>query len=196
MNLRLDLKKIFEIIEPNTRVLDIGCGNGDLINVLVTRKKVKAIGIEKNPKQVAKCISKGLNVIQSDALNGLKDYPLDSFDYVILSITLQAIDDPEFLISEMLRIGKNAIISIKNLSNWINRISFFISGEIPFFKNIEGQFSTKGIGLSNIKYFRNFCKDKNFKIIKELYLPNSSFNKLFLYNYLFSNTGIYVLKRN
>jgi len=194
MALRSDLKKILEIIEPEKQILDIGCGNGDLIYSLVAHKKAKAIGIEHNPKKVANCIAKGINVIQSDAMDGLKDYPENSFDYVILSITLQEIKDPLDLITEMLRIGKNAIISIKNLGNIRNRFEFFIKGEIPFFNGSDGKFSSKGIYLSNIRNFKNFCRKNKFKIIKEIYLPNSLINNSILFDLLLSDTGIYVLK--
>ncbi len=194
MVLRKDLEKIIEIIEPEKHILDIGCGNGDLIYSLVTNKRAKAIGIEHNPKKVANCISKGINVIQSDAMDGLKDYPENSFDYVILSITLQEIKDPLFLIKEMLRIGKKAIISIKNLGNIRNRFEFFIKGEIPFFDGNDGKFSSKGIFLSNIRNFKSFCYKNNFRIIKELYLPNSQIFNSLLFNYLLSDTGIYILE--
>ena len=196
MALRSDLKKIFEIIESGKQVLDIGCRNGDLIHSLVTDKNTKAIGIEHNPKKVATCISKGINIIQSDALEGLKDYPEKSFDYVILSITLQEIEDPLELITEMLRIGKKAIISIKNLSNIKNRIEFFIKGEIPFLNASDGKFSSQGIYLSNIKNFKNFCRKNKFKVTKEIYLPDSLINNSILFNNFLSDTGIYILKNN
>jgi len=194
-DIRKDLKLIFDLIENNSRVLDLGCGDGTLLSLLSSRKHSDVMGIEIDREKVALCISKGLNVVQSDVNEALNEYQNDSFDYIILSITLQEIEDPSKLISEMLRIGKNVIISIKNLANWVNRFYFLIHGEIPYFKNTRGNYSSTGISLSNIHSFKKFCKKNNFKIFHEIYIPLSQFNKFPIFRNIFSDIAIFTLKK-
>jgi methionine biosynthesis protein MetW len=123
---RKDLKAIFAIIKPNSKVLDLGCGDGLLLGELVSRKKVNGLGIELSIEKIKSCLNNGISVIQEDLNEGLKDFKNKSFDYVILSQTLEYIANPVYLINEMLRVGKKVVISFENLAYWKNRITFLL----------------------------------------------------------------------
>ena len=120
--MRFDLHQIASWIEPASKVLDLGCGEGSLLDYLIQNKNVRGSGIEQNESRVAKCIEKGLSVIQGDINQEVRDYPDDSFDYVILSQTLQQVYAPDDLIRSMLRIGKMGVVSFPNFSHWRVRL--------------------------------------------------------------------------
>jgi len=194
-SLRYDLKIIYNLIPEGSKVLDIGCGNGELLDCLTKRKKLKAIGIEINELKVAKCISKGLNVIQSDVTEGLQDYPDNSFDQVILSIILQEIENPVSVLTEMMRIGKSVIVSIKNIANWKNRINFLLNGNLALTEGTSEKFTRQGLFLSNIRNFKRFCKENKFKIIKQTYISNNFGTYFTVFNSFFAEIAIFVLKK-
>ncbi len=136
-NLRPDLKLIAELIEPGSRVLDVGCGDGELLDYLVHKQNVDGRGIELSQQGVNECVAKGLFVIQGDADNDLKEYPDASFDYVILSKTLQAVHRPQLVLSELLRIGKHAVVTIPNFGQWRVRMSLVTRGRMPVTKALD-----------------------------------------------------------
>jgi len=125
---RKDLNIIFDIIKPNSKVLDLGCGDGSLLKELIKNKNVTGLGIEISIEKIKTCMKDGISVIQEDLNEGLKDFQENSFDYVVLSQTLEYIANPVYLIQEMLRVGKNCVISFENLAYWKNRILFLFSG--------------------------------------------------------------------
>ncbi len=135
--LRPDLAMIADMITPNSRVLDIGCDHGDLLNYLVTNKSVDGRGIELSQKGVNQCVANGLFVIQGDADNDLGEYPDQSFDFVILSKTLQAVKSPQTVLNELLRIGKQAIITIPNFGQWRVRLNLLLNGRMPVTKTLN-----------------------------------------------------------
>ncbi|HEX2117238.1 MAG TPA: methionine biosynthesis protein MetW, partial [Alphaproteobacteria bacterium] len=130
-SIRVDLQVIADMVKPGTRVLDIGCGDGALLDYLVHFKQVDGRGIELSQAGVNACVSQGLSVIQGDAETDLKDYPSDSFDYVILSQTLQATYDPKTVLSELVRIGRRAIVSFPNFGAWHVRLKLLAYGKMP-----------------------------------------------------------------
>ena len=165
--LRHDLRLIAELIEPKTRVLDIGCGDGALIAHLSNQKSVDARGIEISQEGVNACVALGLSVIQGDADTDLVTYPENAFDYVILGQTLQATRDPKKVLQALLRIGKNAVVSFVNFGHWRNCISLAFHGRVPVpLKTDYHWYNSPDIHLCTIKDFVNLCDTLNLQIKK------------------------------
>ena len=167
--MRFDLKQIASWIEPGSKVLDLGCGNGDLIHYLREEKGVKGIGIEHDEVKVTHCIEKGLSVLQGDINEEVLDYPDNAFDYVILSQTLQQVYKPLTLIHSILRIGDKGIVSFPNFSHWKVRCQVLLSGYAPVTRQLPYQwYDTPNIRVITLKDFRKFIKENRFKIIKSV----------------------------
>ncbi len=167
--MRFDLYTIAYWISPNSRVLDLGCGSGELLNYLQEEKEVSGTGIEANEDKVAEGIISGVNIIQGDIHREIGDYLDDSFDYVILSQTLQQVLKPAMLIHEMLRVGKRGIVSFPNYSHYKNRLFFFFRGRAPISKELPFEwFDTPNIRVIPLKDFRHFCSLFGFDIIREI----------------------------
>ena len=176
--MRFDLHLIASWIEPDTRVLDLGCGEGSLLDHLIQTKNVQGSGIEQDESRVAKCIEKGLSVIQGDINQEVQDYPDDSFDYVILSQTLQQVYAPDELIRAMLRIGKMGIVSFPNFSHWRVRMHLLMTGYAPVTKQLPYQwFDTPNIRVITLKDFRKFAREVGYRILKEVAIDSQSVNK-------------------
>jgi methionine biosynthesis protein MetW len=151
---RFDLSVVADIVEPGSRVLDVGCGDGLLLQLLASRKQVDGRGVELSQRGVNDCVAKGLSVIQGDADTDLFDYPEDSFDYVILSQTLQATRRPRVVLEHMLRIGRRAIVSFPNFGHWRVRTQLLFTGRMPKSVNSDnGWYDTPNIHLCTIKDF-------------------------------------------
>ncbi|HAR63923.1 MAG: methionine biosynthesis protein MetW [Candidatus Margulisiibacteriota bacterium] len=166
---RLDLQIIVDLIEEGSKVLDIGCGDGDLLALLKKEKKITAYGIEILDEKIGNCVSKGLTVFQGNIDEGLCDYGNGCFDYVILSQTLQVVMKTEFVINEILRVGKKAIISFPNFGFWKCRWDLLITGRSPKTKSLPFEwYDTPNTRILTIKDFRAFCEEKNIAIIKEI----------------------------
>ena len=164
--LRNDLIKISNLIKENEKVLDVGCGDGNLIYYLSKKRSVECRGIEITLNGVSSCLKKGLNVIQGDANYDLEDYPDKSFSTVILSQTIQAMIYPERVIENLIRIGKRAIISFPNFGYWKVRKDFLFSGRMPKNKILPYEwYNTPNIHLCSYKDFYDFCRLK--KIVVE-----------------------------
>ena len=165
--MKKEFKVIAELLPNNTRVLDVGCGDGSLMSFLKKEKNIEVRGLELNKDNVQKCIYNGLPVIQGDAENELHQFPKQSFDYVVLSQTLQAFYDPEKVLKELLRIGKSVIISIPNFGYWKVRIKLLVFGKMPVTKTLPNTwYNTPNLHMCTIKDFFNFCNEKNIKIKK------------------------------
>lgn len=166
--MRYDLDLIESWIEPGSRILGLGCGEGDLLFALKTRKQVKERGIEISEKKVRICIEKGLSVIQGDINTELDDYPDQCFDYVILSQTLQQVYAPPKLIRSMLRIGRKAVVSFPNFGHWRIRKQLLFSGYVPVTEQLPYHwYNTPNIRVLTIKDFERFSKEVGFRILKE-----------------------------
>ena len=156
-NLRLDHLLVAEMIEPHSRVLDVGCGDGELLKLLESRG-VDGRGIELSREGVNRCVAKGLAVIQGDADADLAEYPDDAFDYVILSQTLQATRHPRLVLEHMLRIGRHAVVSFPNFGNWQIRLLLLFGGRMPRTHNLpDTWYDTPNIHFCTIKDFRALC---------------------------------------
>ena len=180
--MKQEFKIIFDLIKKNTRVLDVGCGDGILMEYLKYNKEIDIRGIEISKDNVQKCLSKGLTVIEGDAEKDLLQFPDSSFDFVILSQTLQAFLNPEIVIKELLRVGKKAIVTIPNFGFWKVRLHLLIKGTMPITKNLPDEwYNTPNLHMCTIKDFFNFCENRKIKLDKSLALHNekiSSINRL------------------
>ena len=195
-----EFKVIADLIEKNKKVLDVGCGDGNLIYYLAKNKNVNCRGIEITLKGVGSCLEKGLSVVQGDANFDLEDYPDNSFSTVILSQTIQAMIYPDRVIENLIRIGRRAIISFPNFGFWKVRRDFLFSGKMPKNKILPFEwYNTPNIHLCTIKDFVFFSKEKNFKLSKSIALKNNQpslikDSNLNIKN-LSSNLGIFLIER-
>lgn len=196
-HIRLDLELIAGLVKKNSTVLDLGCGEGELLHKLIHEKNVQGHGVEFSDKYIYTCVNKGVPVIHADLNEGLGDYPDNSFDYVILSRTLQVVKRPDIVLQEMLRVGKKCIISLPNFGYWKVRLQLLLKGKMPVTKTLPYEwYDTPNIHLSAIKDFRQFCFDKKIKIKNQIFLNNEGSNK-FLVNLLpnfFANLAIFTIQ--
>jgi len=200
--LRYDLKIVASWIEPGSKVLGLGCGEGELLNFLKKNKRVTCTGIELNENKVAKCIEKGLTVLQGDINEEVLDYPDDAFDYVILSQTLQQIYEPGELIRSMLRIGKRGVVSFPNFSHWSVRLQLLTTGHAPITKQLPYDwYDTPNIRVIALKDFRRFSRETGFSILREVAINTDhhekSGNIIKLFDNLRATYGVFLIgKRN
>ena len=191
---------ISNLIDESSKVLDVGCDDGTLMEFLKENKNVNIRGIEISKKKVQICISKGLTVIEGNAELDLKQFPDNSFDYVVLGQTLQAFINPEIVIKELLRVGKKAIVTIPNFGHWKVRLNLLIKGTMPITNSLPNNwYNTPNIHMCTIKDFVKFSKIINFKIFKSLALINKNVSNinssnLFLKN-LFGELGIFLIEK-
>ena len=177
--MKQEFKIISDFIEKNTRVLDVGCGDGTLMEYLKINKEIDIRGIEISKSNSQKCVSKGLTVIEGDAEKDLTQFPDSSFDFVILSQTLQAFLNPEIVIQELLRVGKKAIVTVPNFGFWKVRLHLLIKGTMPITKNLPDEwYNTPNLHMCTIKDFYNFCHDREIKLDKALALHNEKISSI------------------
>jgi methionine biosynthesis protein MetW len=176
--IRFDLQVVASWIEPGSKVLDLGCGQGDLLYFLKTHEQVDGTGIERVEAKVAQCIEKGLSVLQGDINEEILDYPANTFDYVIVSQTLQQVYEPDKLIQSLLRIGKKGIVSFPNFSHWGVRLQLLRTGYAPITRQLPYEwYDTPNIRVITIKDFRKFSKEVGFKILKEVAINTNSHDR-------------------
>jgi len=197
--MKKEYKIISELIEKNSKALDVGCGNGELMKYLFENKTKDIRGLEISKKSVQNCLSKGLPVIEGDAENDLIQFPNHSFDYVILSQTLQAFLNPERVISNLLRVGKKAIVTIPNFGYWKVRLELLIKGTMPVTKNLPYEWhNTPNLHMCTIKDFFIFCEKRNVKIVKSLALNQEKISEISFknlkYKNIISELGIFIIE--
>ena len=196
--MKKEFKVIADLLPNNTRVLDVGCGDGSLMNLLVKEKNIEVRGLELEKQNVQECIYKGLPVIQGNAETELYQFPDKSFDYVVLSQTLQAFYNPDKVLKELLRIGKSVIISIPNFGYWKVRTSLLFFGKMPVTKTLPNKwYDTPNLHMCSIKDLFSYCDNQNISIKKVIGVNEdkiSLINKgnLELKNF-FSKLGIFLI---
>jgi len=199
-NLRFDLQVIASWIEPGSRVIGLGCGEGELLHYLKKHKNIRETGVEIMEERVATCIAKGLTVIQGDISEEIADYADNTFDYVILSQTLQQVYQPLELIHEMMRIGRQVIVSFPNFGHWHIRGQVLFRGIAPVTPQLPYQwYDTPNIRILSIRDFREFSRRVNFRIIREVAIDSDNRNRFgkitrFLPN-LRATYGIFLISR-
>ena len=195
-----EFKIIANSIQQDKSILDVGCGDGELMKFIYENISKNIRGLEISKDNVQKCIQKGLTVIEGNAEMDLQQFPNNSFDYVILSQTLQAFLNPEKVISDLLRIGKTSIVTIPNFGFWKVRFSLLFKGTMPVTKTLPNQwYNTPNLHMCSIKDFVNFCNKRKINLFKSLALTNnkvSSINKFNLnFKNLTSELGIFLIKK-
>jgi len=198
--MKLEFKIIANLIEKNTRVLDVGCGDGTLMEFLKDNNKIDIRGIEISKNNVQKCIGKGLTVIEGDAEKDLSQFPDESFDFVILSQTLQAFLNPEKVISELLRVGKKAIVTIPNFGYWKVRLHLLTKGTMPITRTLPDEwYNTPNLHMCSIKDFFNFCEDRKINLYKSIALQNLKSSEITKSNLTLKNLsavlGIFLIEK-
>jgi methionine biosynthesis protein MetW len=198
--MKQEFKIIAELIETNTRVLDVGCGDGTLMEFLKNNKKIDIRGIEISKNNVQQCIGKGLTVIEGDAEKDLSQFPDGSFDFVILSQTLQAFLNPEKVISELLRVGKKAIVTIPNFGYWKVRLHLLFKGTMPITRTLPDEwYNTPNLHMCTIQDFFNFCEGKKINLYKSIALHNLKSSQITVTNLKLKNLtavlGIFLIEK-
>ena len=193
-----EFKIIANLLPLQSRVLDVGCGDGTLIEALIKEKNIDARGIELGEDKVKECISKGLSVIEGDAETELSQFPNKAFDFVILSQTLQAFYQPENVLAQLLRIGERVIISIPNFGYWQIRASLLFFGKMPITKSLPYTwYNTPNLHMCSIKDFYQFCEKKKIKIDRVIGVNSEKPSSIYKINLemknLFSEVGIFLI---
>jgi methionine biosynthesis protein MetW len=196
--MKKEFKVIADLLPKNVRVLDVGCGDGSLMSHLIEKKNIEARGLELKKENVTKCIYKGLPVIEGNAETELNQFPNQSFDYVILSQTLQAFYNPERVLKDLLRIGKLVIISIPNFGYWKVRTSLLFFGKMPVTKTLPNSwYNTPNLHMCTIKDLFHFCAEKNIEIKKAIGINEDKTSEIKKGNLeiknFFSKLGIFLI---
>ena len=196
--MKQEFKVIADLLPNNTRVLDVGCGDGALMDFLVKEKNIEVRGLELDQNNVQECIYKGLPVIQGNAETELYQFPKQSFDYVVLSQTLQAFYQPDKVLRELLRIGKSVIVSIPNFGYWKVRTSLLFFGKMPVTKTLPNTwFNTPNLHMCTIKDLFNYCESQNIAIKKVIGVNEDKISQIKKSNLeiknLFAKLGVFLI---
>jgi len=171
---RPDLINIKKWIKPGSRVLDLGCGDGTLLAILRDEIGVDGYGLEIEPENIIQCVRKGINVIQRDLDAGLRDFDEQTFDYVIMTQTLQAVHFPDQILTEMLRVGHQGIVTFPNFGNWKNRLQLGFGGRMPVSRTLPAQwYDTMNIHLCTVKDFENLCRQHDIRILESMVVDHA-----------------------
>ncbi len=197
--IQLNYEVVTDIIPSSAKVLDLGCGDGTLFSKLVKEKNIKGMGIEIDQNKVIEALENGVPVIQGDIDEGLKQFPDNSFDYAILNQTLQSTEKPDLVTDEMLRVAKKAVVSFPNFAYWKVRFYLFFKGKMPKSKALPYEwYNTPNIHLMTVNDFFEFCKKRNIKILKSVYLTRNKARSGFLVRTItnfFSEEVVFVISK-
>ncbi len=189
-----DYKIITDLINPNSLVLDLGCGNGELLEKLVKEKNVQARGIEIDEEAIYSCVAKGLSVFHGDIDSGLTEYRDKSFDFVILNQSLQQVTHLDKVLQDALRVGKKVVVGFPNFAFYKSRLQIFFKGRTPLTSSLPYQwYETPNLHFLSIKDFEGYCKDKKINIEKKFFIGDKK--RIYIYPNLFSNIGIFLISK-
>lgn len=196
--MRQDLNIIANLVQPKSRVLDLACGNGELLDYLQTQKQVSGYGLEIDPEQITACIARGVDVLEQDLNRGLSNFPDASYDTVIMTQALQVLRRQDLALQEMLRVGREAIITFPNFAHYTSRLYLLLRGEMPMSKALPHQwYDTPNIHLFTLKDFENLCHKQGIKVLDRL-VANANYQsnwKTNLWPNLFGEVAIYRIGR-
>jgi len=193
-SISIDHKTIYQLVEPGSRVLDLGCGDGELMYLLAKEKGAKVQGIEIDDEAIYKCVAKGLSVFHGDIDSGLKEYPDKSFDYVVLNQSMQQVKKADFVIQEGLRVGKKLIVGFPNFAYFTARISIFFKGKTPITSSLPYRwYNTPNLHFLTISDFRSYCVERNIKILDTYFLSSDKIVKA--WPNLFALNAIFVITK-
>lgn len=191
---RIDYQIIAEFVENNSRVLDLGCGDGELLQLLIEKKHCQGVGIEIDEHSIYQCIEKGLTVSHADINEELVHYPDKKFDYVIFNESLQQVLDAEKTIDQALRVGKHVIVGVPNFCFWKARLQIFFRGRVPKTKCLPYEwYNTPNVRFFSLKDFKVFCRKKGIGITKKAAI--GSIKRVKIMPNMFANAGIFLLKK-
>ncbi len=197
--MRIDLDVILSYVAENSHVLDLGCGDGTLLALLRDKKNIQGIGLEYDQEKIVECIEKNIAVVQHNLNNGLSEFDDNSYDVVIMTLALQAMQRPDQVLDEMLRIGKECIVTFPNFGHWKARWHLALYGRMPVSDLLPYQwYDTPNIHFCTVRDFENLCWQKNITIVhRDMVAANSISEGLCkLHPNLFSETAVYHLTRN
>ena len=198
--MKQEFKIISSLVDKNSKILDVGCGNGELMKYILENISNNIRGLEISKKNVQTCIEKGLTVIEGNAELDLLQFPDKSFNYVILSQTLQAFLKPEKVLYELLRVGRKAIVTIPNFGHWKVRIDLLFKGTMPVTENLPNEwYNTPNLHMCTIKDFVTFCKERDLKLTKSISLSGKKVSSIsernLNYKNLFSELGVFEIEK-
>ena len=189
---KIEHKVIMYWVSKDASVLDLGCGDGELLAFLISEKQVHAQGIELSETAIHRCVALGLSVFQEDIDTGLSEYSDESFDYVILNQTLQQVKKPDFVLKEALRVGKRAIVGFPNFVQAAARFQIFFKGKVPVTKALPFEwYDTPNLHFLGIADFKEYCKKRNIHIENSAFIRKNS--KIKFFPNLFAETGLFLL---
>lgn len=192
--LRYDLQQIFNFIPSDSKVLDLGCGDGSLLKQLIDKKNCVGYGVEIDTVKIIDSMKKNINVIQDDLEKGLSIFENDSFDYVVLSQTIQSMSKVEIILIEMIRVAKNIIVTFPNFGFWKNRLQICFKGHMPKSENMPYDwYNTPNIHWCTLKDFDELCNKNNIVIKNKLVITNSK--KVRILHNLLGSLALYKLSR-
>ncbi len=195
---RIDHSVILDLIPPEAKVLDLGCGDGSLLAKLVGQKAVLGRGIEISEEGVRACIEKGLTVLQGDIDEGLRDYPDRTFDYIVLNQTIQAAKKPDMVLSEMLRVGRKSVVGFPNFAFWRMRLYLLLHGRMPKTEFLPYEwYDTPNIHFCTILDFEEYCREKSISVEKRVYLSSDRGGRVLqgVRPNLFAESAVFLLSR-
>ena len=197
--MRIDLLHIADLVEANDRVLDLGCGSGELLAYLNEQKNVRGYGVEKDNESIEACIERGVNVIEHDLNAGLDRFPDDSFDIIVMLETLQALESPRKLFQQLLRIARRCVVSFPNFGHWRCRYQLLTKGRMPIADHLPHQwYDTPNIHLCTFRDFDDLCRKENYSVVESLVMDadHRRLKKKRFSSNLFGETGFYILERS